>query len=191
MLDVPMINAPLSVTLTLFAPVLLSDTAPVKTFDCVKVMGLALALKLDVPGTVNMPVCVMAPLVVTPKFPLVVNVVVGSETPAFVKLIVRLVFVPVIAPPKTNVPVPVPPIVVLVCNTIGLFNVSLLPVMVNAPAPPMPVPLRFIVFAFVKVPLLKERSNAAPDDTVVLVVLPNAPILPRLNSPAVIVVAPL
>ena len=54
--DVPMINPPLLVTLTLFVPELLSNTAPVKLLDWVKVIGLALALKLDVPGTVNTPV---------------------------------------------------------------------------------------------------------------------------------------
>ena len=61
MLDVPRANAPLLITLTLFAPELLSDTAPVKAFDCVKVIGFALALKLEIPGTVNAPVCVIAP----------------------------------------------------------------------------------------------------------------------------------
>jgi len=68
MLAEPMINAPLSVTLTLFAPVLLSDTAPVKTFACDNVIALAPALKLDVPGTVNTPVCVIAPEDATVKF---------------------------------------------------------------------------------------------------------------------------
>src|SRR6185312_4356234 len=68
MLDVPRTNAPLLITLTLFAPELLSNTAPVKAFDCVNVIGLALALKLEIPGTVNAPVCVRAPAEVIVRF---------------------------------------------------------------------------------------------------------------------------
>ncbi len=53
---------------TLFvAPLLLKATAPVNTLFWVKVIGLAPALKLDVPGTVNTPVWVIAPLDATVK----------------------------------------------------------------------------------------------------------------------------
>ena len=56
------------VKLTLFVPLLLKLTAPVSTLFCVKVIGLAPAVKLDVPGTVKDPVCVIAPVAVTVKF---------------------------------------------------------------------------------------------------------------------------
>lgn len=61
-LDVPMTRAPLLVKATLLAPELESETAPVKALAEVKVMAFAPALKLEVPGTVRAPVCVIAPL---------------------------------------------------------------------------------------------------------------------------------
>ena len=61
-------NAPLLVNETLFAPELLKVTAPINTFAEFKVIALAPALKLDVPGTVRMPVWVIAPLDEIVKF---------------------------------------------------------------------------------------------------------------------------
>lgn len=55
------------VRLTSLAPLLLKVTAPVNTFARVKVMGLAPALKLDAPGTVITPICVIGPVAVTVK----------------------------------------------------------------------------------------------------------------------------
>src|SRR5579871_4480373 len=52
---------------TLLAPLFESVTAPVNALFCVKVIALAPALKLDVPGTVNTPVSVIAPFDVTVK----------------------------------------------------------------------------------------------------------------------------
>lgn len=66
--DVPNTKADPLVILTAFTPLLLSDTAPVKALLCVKVIALVPALKLDVPGTVNTPVCVIAPPELTVKF---------------------------------------------------------------------------------------------------------------------------
>ena len=68
MLEVPMTNALLLTTVTLFAPLFDNDTAPVKLFACVKVIAFAPAEKLDVPGTINAPVCVIAPLDEIVKF---------------------------------------------------------------------------------------------------------------------------
>src|SRR5581483_12109744 len=66
--EVPNAVAILLVRLTAFAPLLLKDTAPVNTLLCVKVIALAPAVKLEVPGTVKTPVCVIAPVDVTVKF---------------------------------------------------------------------------------------------------------------------------
>jgi len=55
------------VKLTLFAPLLFSDTAPVNTLAEPKVIAKAPVLKLEVPGTVNTPACVMAPLAIMVK----------------------------------------------------------------------------------------------------------------------------
>lgn len=64
--DVPNASVMLLVTLMSLTPLLLNDTAPVKEFKlCVKVIGLAPALKLDIPGTVKVPVCVIAPEAIT------------------------------------------------------------------------------------------------------------------------------
>ena len=61
--------AMLFVTLTLFAPLLDKVIAPVKAFPAfVKVMALAPALKLEVPGTVIAPLSVIAPEEVMLKF---------------------------------------------------------------------------------------------------------------------------
>ena len=59
-LEVPILNAPVFATATLFAPLFDNDTAPVKAF--------APALKLDVPGTVMTPVWVIAPPELIVKF---------------------------------------------------------------------------------------------------------------------------
>src|ERR1700733_8482364 len=61
--------AVLLVRLTVLAPLLESVIAPVsKLAALVKVMALAPAVKLEVPGTVNAPVCVIAPTEVIAKF---------------------------------------------------------------------------------------------------------------------------
>jgi len=66
----PIVIAFASVTATLFAPVLLSETAPVKSSpELVSVIALAPALKLDVPLTEIAPLWVIAPVAVTTRFP--------------------------------------------------------------------------------------------------------------------------
>lgn len=67
--EVPKTNALPLVIATSFAPLLLKLTAPVNAFACVNVIGLAPALKLEVPATVNAPDCVMAPLAIAAKLP--------------------------------------------------------------------------------------------------------------------------
>jgi len=52
----------------LLAPLLERETAPVKLFNSVKVIAFTPAVKLDVPGTVNTPVCEIAPLEIIVKF---------------------------------------------------------------------------------------------------------------------------
>ena len=70
---VPNTNAALLTRSTLFAPLFESDTAPVNTLFCVKVIAFAPAVKPDVPSTSSTPVCVMAPPAVTLKSPVMVN----------------------------------------------------------------------------------------------------------------------
>lgn len=48
-------------------PLLFTLTAPVNKFSCVKVIGCAPALKLDVPGILSTPVCEIAPFAITVK----------------------------------------------------------------------------------------------------------------------------
>lgn len=146
-------------------------------------------MKLAVPGTVIAPVCVMAPPVVTFRFLPLVNVMTGNEIPALFKVIVKF-DAPLIAPPNTMEPEPAPPIVVSLPSVIGLFKVMLEPDSVSAPVPPMPVPFKVNVLAFAKVALLKLRSNAAFAATLVLLELPRAPALVKLNLPTLIEVAP-
>src|SRR3990167_9270438 len=111
----------------------------------------------------------MAPPLVTTKFFVPVKVIAGNEIPAFASVTVKL-DPPLIAPPKVITPEPVPPMVVSLPRLIGLFNV--------------------IVFAFVKVALLKLISSAAPLATVVPLDVPNAPMLFKRKIPAFIAVAP-
>ena len=73
-LRLPKVRALLLVKETVLLPLLLSETAPVKRLFCVSVMVLAPALKLEVPLTVSGPVSVIAPAVVTLKFPEIVEV---------------------------------------------------------------------------------------------------------------------
>ena len=61
--------AMLLVNETLFAPELESVTAPVSALACVKVIALVPALKLEVPDTVMMPDCVIAPVLAMVKLP--------------------------------------------------------------------------------------------------------------------------
>ena len=67
---------------TLFAPLLLRDTAPVNALFCVNVIGLLPAVKIEVPGTVNMPLCVIAPPAVKDIDPPLVNVTAGKAIAA-------------------------------------------------------------------------------------------------------------
>lgn len=69
--DAPKTKALLFVILTLFAPLLVKDTAPENKLFCVRVIALAPALKVEVPGTVSIPVWVIGPDVDTVKlFPI-------------------------------------------------------------------------------------------------------------------------
>jgi len=60
--EMPRTKAPLLTRATLFAPELLSETAPVKTLFKPRLIALAPALKLAVPPTVKMPACPMPAL---------------------------------------------------------------------------------------------------------------------------------
>lgn len=66
--DVPNTRFAPLVMLASLAPLLFKLTAPVKALVCVSVIGLDEAEKLDVPDTVNIPVCVIAPIAETVKF---------------------------------------------------------------------------------------------------------------------------
>lgn len=65
--EVPSVKSMPLLMITLFIPLLLKLTAPLKALFCVNVIALGPALKLAVPGTVNTPVCVIAPLAVAVK----------------------------------------------------------------------------------------------------------------------------
>src|SRR3990167_6389127 len=130
----------------------------------------------------------MAPPLVTTKFFVPVKVIAGNEIPAFASVTVKL-DPPLIAPPKVITPEPVPPMVVSLPRLIGLFNVIVEPDNVNAPVP-LPTLFNVMVFAFVKVALLKLISSAAPLATVVPLDVPNAPMLFKRKIPAFIAVAP-
>ena len=83
MLEAAKPNAVLLVMLTLFAPLLLSVTLPVNALLAfVKVMALVPALKLEVPGTVMMPDCVIAPPAVILMLPPLLKVTVGKAIAA-------------------------------------------------------------------------------------------------------------
>src|SRR5579863_10182374 len=77
---------------TLFAPVFVSETAPVKAFDCESVMAKPPVVKLEVPGTVNTVLlfCVIAPPAVIDNAPLLFKVRVGKAIAAALKLKVKL-----------------------------------------------------------------------------------------------------
>lgn len=66
-LEAPSMVAWLLVRLILLVPELLKLIAPVSKLFWVKVIALAPALKLEVPGTVRIPFCVMAPTALTVK----------------------------------------------------------------------------------------------------------------------------
>ncbi len=83
----PTVDAPNTVAmvfdkLAVPAPLLVKDTAPVNTLACVAIIELVPELKLVVPGTVNTPVCVIAPPAIKLKLPLFTNVKAGSATAA-------------------------------------------------------------------------------------------------------------
>src|SRR5581483_7341065 len=88
--DVPNTVAIPLVKLMLFAPLLFTATAPVNALLCVKVIGFAPAINVDVPGTVNTPDCVIAPPAVADKLPLLVKVMAGNAIAALAKFIVKL-----------------------------------------------------------------------------------------------------
>ncbi len=148
------------------------------------------ALKLDVPGTVNTPVCTIAPPVLTDKLLVEPNVVVGKEIPALASVIVKLEdAAPVIAPPNVMVPEPAPPIDEVVATLSGALTVMLLPDSVNAPLPE-PVPFKVIVLVLPSVALLKLRFNIAPEVIPVLADVPRPPALVNVNVPLLTLVAP-
>ena len=134
--DVPILNAPALVRATLFAPLLDKDTAPVKALLCVNVIALLPALKLEVPGTVNTPVSVIAPPEEIVKFCPTVD----AAKAVAILFVNETLFVPLFD--KVIAPV----------NTFALFNVIALP-----PALKLEVP------GTVKMPVC---VNAPPDETV-------------------------
>src|SRR5579883_303849 len=178
--DPPITSAALLVIETLFAPLFESDTAPVKLLldpFVVKSIVNPPVLKLDVPGIVNALVCEIGPPAV--------NVIAGNEIPAMGKLTVKFVDVPVMAPPKVINPPPLPPIVDVLKSVIALFKVRPDADNVNAPLL-TPEPFNFIALVLAKMPLLllKFISSVAPDETVVLLVLPKLEAFSILNVPA-------
>lgn len=72
--EVSITVALLLVKLTPLADALFKATLPDNTLACVKVMPPVVAVKLLLPGTVNTPVCVMAPLELTARLPAMVEV---------------------------------------------------------------------------------------------------------------------
>lgn len=98
-LEVPSVNAVISVTLTSLAPLLLKLTAPTNVLFCVKVIGLAPALKLESPKIVNPPVCVIAPVTVAVKLLPIDD---AASTKGMV-LLTLILFVPVLV--KLTAPV--------------------------------------------------------------------------------------
>src|SRR5436309_3451861 len=81
----------LLVSETSFAPELDNVIAPVKLLAAVvKVIALLPAVKLDVPGTVIVPVCVIAPPANATKLPALVNVTAGNAIAALLKVMVKL-----------------------------------------------------------------------------------------------------
>ena len=83
-------SAPLVVKATALAPLLLKVTAPVSALLCVKVMALPPAVKLEAPGIVKAPLCVMAPPAVTEIAPPLFKVKAGSAMAAALKSKVKL-----------------------------------------------------------------------------------------------------
>ena len=66
--EVPKTKAMALVKATLFAPVFVKDTAAVKRLFCPRVMANPPVVKLEVPGTVKTPDCVIAPPALIIKF---------------------------------------------------------------------------------------------------------------------------
>lgn len=83
-------KGPVVVRLTLLLPLLFKVTAPTKSLFCVKVMALAPALKVAVPGTVITPVCVIAPPAVAERLPPFTKVKAVKAMPALSKTTVKL-----------------------------------------------------------------------------------------------------
>jgi len=76
---------------TLLVPLLEKVTAPDKLLPAVfNVIALLPAVKLDVPGTTNAPVCVIAPPAVADKLPPLVKVTAGNAIAALSNIIVKL-----------------------------------------------------------------------------------------------------
>src|SRR5438445_309778 len=93
MVAVPKVNALTSVILTLFVPLFVNVTAPMKSLlDPLVVKSIANApvVRLDVPGTTNAPVCVIAPPAVADKLPPLVKVMAGNVIAALLNTMVRL-----------------------------------------------------------------------------------------------------
>lgn len=99
--DVPKINAVLLVMLTLLIPLLLKVTAPVNVLFWVKMIGLAPATKLETPGTVKAPVCVIAPFAVTFKLLPIVEAANNNAVLLLISTLLLPLLLNVTAPVKT------------------------------------------------------------------------------------------
>ena len=136
-------------------PVLLAETAPVKSFPASRVIAAAPAVKLDVPATVTTPSSVIAvPTVVTSRLPPIVDAcrstlfapLLTSASPLTVRA--RLPSPPSSSVPRLTLPAAVvnaaspPPTV-----TLPLSRISPL-VAVTARSPPIPDNARLTVVAF-------------------------------------------
>ncbi len=94
---------------------------------------------------------------------------------------------PEMTPVNVKVLLSVTPTVLAAFNAIALDKITL-PVLVKAPALPTPWPFKVNGTVFVGVTLLIFK--VAPDETVTLVVLPNAPAFAMLKVPAITCVVP-
>ena len=71
-------------------PLFVRETAPIKALLCVSVMPKPPVVKLEVPGTVKTPDCVMVPPAVTAIEPPLFKVSAGSAMAALLKFSVKL-----------------------------------------------------------------------------------------------------
>src|SRR5438105_2738766 len=83
------------------------------------------------------------------------------------------------------------PIELLLPKVIALLKTSVVPVKVNAPALLIPVPFKVMPLVLPNISEERRVGNDARFVILVLVVLPNAVVAPKLNVPALMVVEPL